>query len=87
MRLGSTLVGSATDPATGDYVIRRVDSRPRRNVPSATAQWQLTPHTPRPSQEGARSQMQMNGFTGVAAKVLRTRLPLGAADAGDVCPS
>jgi len=31
--------------------------------------------------------MSMNGFTTVAAIVLRTRLPLGAADAGDMCPS
>jgi hypothetical protein len=27
------------------------------------------------------------GFTSVAASVLRSRLPIGAADAGDVCPS
>ncbi len=27
------------------------------------------------------------GFTSIAANALRTRLPLGAADAGDVCPS
>ena len=26
-------------------------------------------------------------FTSVAAKMLRTRAPFGAADAGDVCPS
>lgn len=32
--------------------------------------------------------MKMNlGFTSVAASVLRPRLPKGAADAGDVCPS
>ncbi len=31
--------------------------------------------------------MMNTGFTSVAAKVLRTRLPIGAADAGDVCPS
>lgn len=31
--------------------------------------------------------MMNTGFTSVAANVLRTRLPLGAADAGDVCPS
>lgn len=27
------------------------------------------------------------GFTSVAAIALRTRLPIGAADAGEVCPS
>ena len=31
--------------------------------------------------------MQNLSFTSVAAKVLRTRAPYGAADAGDVCPS
>ena len=32
--------------------------------------------------------MNMNlGFTSIAADMLRTRLPLGAVDAGDVCPS
>ncbi len=46
----------------------------------------LTPHRA-PDQEGARSQMMNTGFTSVAASVLRTRLPIGAADAGDVCPS
>lgn len=31
--------------------------------------------------------MMNSGFTSIAASVLRTRLPIGAADAGDVCPS
>ena len=31
--------------------------------------------------------MQDICFTSVAAGMLRTRAPLGAADAGDVCPS
>ena len=31
--------------------------------------------------------MQNLSFTSVAAGMLRTRAPFGAADAGDVCPS
>jgi hypothetical protein len=32
--------------------------------------------------------MKMNlGFTSIAVDALRSRLPQGAADAGDVCPS
>jgi hypothetical protein len=27
------------------------------------------------------------GFTSIAVNALRTRLPIGAVDAGDVCPS
>ena len=74
-------------PSWRRYVICRVDSLLTGRVLCPTARWPLTSPHPRARPGRSRSQMQNISFTSVAANVLRTRAPHGAADAGDVCPS